>query len=189
MNRKPEEATDLGYEFTGKGKLPKGFSFPIKRSVLDEFLRREGITSATGVGFCGNSGSNVVLGADYYGPRGHHTKRAIQHAKLLKPAYRGIGTRGLPSQASPSLESNSPSSRLRRSTGEPTRRERTSLRAGGPSGHDSAASRRTVETTRKGQKGSPLAEPAACGDMVAWNVIVAAGPLSISVRRRKERNP
>jgi hypothetical protein len=28
MSRKPEEATDLGYEFIGKAKLPKGFSFP-----------------------------------------------------------------------------------------------------------------------------------------------------------------
>jgi hypothetical protein len=71
-----EEGTELGYVFIGKEKLAKGLSFPIKRSVLDEFLRREGITKVTGVGFCGTSRQNVVLAADYYGPRrraSHHT--------------------------------------------------------------------------------------------------------------------
>jgi hypothetical protein len=77
MSRKPEEATDLGYEFIGKAKLPKGFSFPIKRSVLDEFLRREGITNVTGVGYCGNSGHKVVLGANYYGPRSKSSRHTL----------------------------------------------------------------------------------------------------------------
>jgi hypothetical protein len=76
MSWKPEEATDLGYSFIGNEKLPRGLSFPIKRSALDEFLRREGITKVTGVAFCGNSGHNAILTAEYYGPRrksSHHT--------------------------------------------------------------------------------------------------------------------
>jgi hypothetical protein len=77
MSRKPEEATDLGYELIGKAKLPKGLSFPVKRSVLDEFLRRERITNVTGVGFCGGSGRNVVLGADYYGPRRKSSRHTL----------------------------------------------------------------------------------------------------------------
>jgi hypothetical protein len=77
MSREPEEATDLSYEFIGKAKLPKGLSFPIKRSVLDEFLHRLGITKITGVGFCGKSGHNLVLSADYYGPRSKSSRHTL----------------------------------------------------------------------------------------------------------------
>lgn len=79
MSHKPEEPIDLGYEFLGKTKLRKGLSFPIKRSVLDEFLRREGITKVTAVGYCANSGHNVVLKADYFGSR----RKSRGHALVL----------------------------------------------------------------------------------------------------------
>jgi hypothetical protein len=94
MHRDPEPATDLGYLLIGKAKLPKGLSFPIKRSCLDEFLRREAITSVTGVGFSGECRNGSILSADYYGPR-----RRNQHHTL------NIWTNAVPSAIRASVES------------------------------------------------------------------------------------
>jgi hypothetical protein len=57
------------YEFIGKSRLTRGFSFPLKRSVLDAHLNDCGIKSVTGVAYCGPADDHRVLGADYHGPR------------------------------------------------------------------------------------------------------------------------
>lgn len=57
------------YEFIGKSRLPRGFSFPLKRSALDAYLRDWDVNSVTGVAYCGPSDDHRVLGADYHGPR------------------------------------------------------------------------------------------------------------------------
>jgi hypothetical protein len=78
-----EPATDLGYLLIGKAKLPRGLSFPIKRSALDEFLRSEALASVSGVAFSGASRTGEVLSANYHGPRRrhqHHTLNVWIHA-------------------------------------------------------------------------------------------------------------
>jgi hypothetical protein len=59
----------LTYQFIGKTKLPRGFSFPIGRSMLDGFLERERFTTITGVGFigCSSPSDGRLLHADYRG--------------------------------------------------------------------------------------------------------------------------
>jgi hypothetical protein len=70
MPSEPEIESELGYTFFGKPKLPRGQSYPLKRSLLDDFLRRERIASVTGVWFCGNTTHDSgVLSANYYGSR------------------------------------------------------------------------------------------------------------------------
>jgi hypothetical protein len=157
MSREPEEATDLGYEFIGKAKLPKGLSFPIKRSVLDEFLRREGIVSVTGVGFCGSSGQNVVLRADYYGPRcksSHHTLNLWIYAvssDIRKPVEELVVSVALPRLAE-WLLSFSDDSLLRAKTD-----HSTSFALEGASGGDRPAvpvgssDLRLIQSTRRGR--------------------------------------
>ncbi|WP_435007138.1 hypothetical protein P12x_004512 [Tundrisphaera lichenicola] len=86
MNHNHVMHVDIRYEFHGKAKLPKGFSFPMKRSVLDNFLRREGITKVTGVSFCGNSGDNIVLTARYYGPRRKSSRHTLSLSIYAVPS-------------------------------------------------------------------------------------------------------
>jgi hypothetical protein len=74
MSDAPDTPNDVTYEFLGKPRLPRGLSHPLKRSLLDEFLRNEGLVTVTGVLFCGASkeDSNRVLSASYYGGRGSY---------------------------------------------------------------------------------------------------------------------
>ncbi len=57
------------YEFIGKSKLARGFSYPLKRSTLDAFLDASKIMLVTGVAYCDPSDEQRVLSATYYGPR------------------------------------------------------------------------------------------------------------------------
>lgn len=72
MSDELKHEPELGYVF-GKAKLPRGLSFPLKRSILDDFLRTESITAVTTLYYCGASSVGRVIGADYYHPRGRHS--------------------------------------------------------------------------------------------------------------------
>ena len=67
------------YEFIGKSRLACGLSFPLKRSALDAYLDDRGITTVTGVGYCGPSDDSRVLSADYRGP----LQRGMRHSLNL----------------------------------------------------------------------------------------------------------
>lgn len=57
------------YEFIGKSQLSRGFSFPLKRSVLDAFLDERQVDAITCVAYCGPSTGHRVFCADYRGPQ------------------------------------------------------------------------------------------------------------------------
>src|SRR5580704_5349128 len=81
MPSDPIVNSELGYQFSGKPRLPRGQSYPLKRSQLDDFLRREQITTITGVSFLGSSKYNSrVLSADYYGSGRAWQRRAFNVA-------------------------------------------------------------------------------------------------------------
>ena len=67
------------YEFIGKSRLARGFSFPLKRAALDASLDDRGVTTVTGVAYCGPSDDRCILSADYRGPR----KRGMPHSLNL----------------------------------------------------------------------------------------------------------
>ncbi len=67
------------YEFIGKLRLRREFSFPLKRSTLDAFLDDRGISAVTAVAYCGPSDDRRVLCADYHGPR----KNGMSHSLNL----------------------------------------------------------------------------------------------------------
>jgi hypothetical protein len=69
------------YEFIGKSRLSRGFSFPLKRSTLDAFLDHRQVQAVTGVAYCGPSDDRRVLSADYryWGPR----DRGMSHSLIL----------------------------------------------------------------------------------------------------------
>jgi hypothetical protein len=57
----------MDYPFS-KHKLPKGFSFPLKRSVLDALLDASEITGLSGVSFIYSSQSReILLRASFFG--------------------------------------------------------------------------------------------------------------------------
>ncbi len=60
------------YELIGKAKLPRGFSYPLKRDALDAFLDTHGIDTITGVMYCGHSADGKVLSVLYYGKTRKH---------------------------------------------------------------------------------------------------------------------
>lgn len=67
--RRLENAPMPEYEFIGKSKLGRGFSFPLKRSELDAFLDDNAISLVSAVGYCEPSDHHRVFAANYYGPR------------------------------------------------------------------------------------------------------------------------
>ena len=55
------------YSFS-KDKLPRGYSYPLKRSLLDERLDEAELTKIQGVYYCFNRKSdNLILRGDYFG--------------------------------------------------------------------------------------------------------------------------
>ena len=56
----------LAYSFI-KDKLPRGFSFPLKRSVLDAALLEAGIAGVSCVFYRHRKSGDIVMDADYHG--------------------------------------------------------------------------------------------------------------------------
>lgn len=56
------------YEFSGRARLGRGFSYPLKRSVLDKLPDERKINAITYVGYCGPSKDHRVCCAHNYGP-------------------------------------------------------------------------------------------------------------------------
>lgn len=65
------------YEFIGKSKLARGFSYPLKRSALDSFLDGNNISLVTGVAYCEPSDEQRVLSATYYGPKNQEHRATL----------------------------------------------------------------------------------------------------------------
>ncbi|MGH9939486.1 MAG: hypothetical protein ACREAM_24870, partial [Blastocatellia bacterium] len=55
------------YSFS-KSKLPRGYSYPLKRGLLDEWLDEAELTKIANVHYCFNLKSdNFILQGDYFG--------------------------------------------------------------------------------------------------------------------------
>ena len=59
------------YEFIGKSRLWRGYSYPMKRSIVDRLLNQHEVASVTGVAYCEHSADQRVLSAHYSGPKSH----------------------------------------------------------------------------------------------------------------------
>jgi hypothetical protein len=64
----------LEYRFSGRGKLVKGYTYPIKRGDLDVALERAGVTDLEYVSYTCYSGKvekNLIISADMIGKSFH----------------------------------------------------------------------------------------------------------------------
>lgn len=57
------------YEYLGKPKLARGFSYPVSRSVIDALIDSGSLTNVTGLAFVGPSKEARLLCGRYYGPK------------------------------------------------------------------------------------------------------------------------
>jgi hypothetical protein len=66
------------YFYFGRPKLPRGYSYPMKRGELDRILDASQVVSVTSVAFCGCPDDHRVLEANYWGPRRKHAEHGLQ---------------------------------------------------------------------------------------------------------------
>ena len=80
-------AMDLGYRFS-RSKVPRGFSYPMKRSVLDAAIAARGVHSVASVVFYFQRGPESILTVTYTGE---------QNDGILKPGTFSIWIYAVPS--------------------------------------------------------------------------------------------
>jgi hypothetical protein len=92
----------MGYQFS-QYKLPRGLSYPLKRSILDAALTEAGIQHIDSVGYFRTPDGNVVLSARYLGETKDRMAagRAVLRVNAVPSASRSrvaelLKTRGLP---------------------------------------------------------------------------------------------